>query len=54
MQSTAGKLTSRQVGFITGGTGKFAAIQGIVRASANFDLKGFNETQTDIEYSIGK
>jgi hypothetical protein len=55
VQSSGGKLTSTNVGHITGGSGKLAAIQGIVRASANFDLKtGFDETQTDIEYSIGK
>lgn len=55
MQSTSGKLTSTQVGNITGGTGKFAAIQGIVRIVTNFDYKtGFNESQFDIEYSMGK
>jgi hypothetical protein len=55
VQTTSGKSTATQVGYITGGTGKFAAIQGIVRAVANFDLKtGFNKTQADIEYSIGK
>jgi hypothetical protein len=55
-QSTSeGKLTATTVGYITGGTGKFAAIQGTVRASVNFDYKtGFNENQVDIEYSIGK
>jgi len=55
LQATAGKVAGRQLGYVTGGTGKFAAIQGIVRASFNIDFKtGFNETQTDIEYSIGK
>jgi hypothetical protein len=30
-------------------------MQGMLRASANFDTKtGFNEAQTDIEYSMGK
>ncbi len=54
-QRTGDKLFAPQVGFITGGTGKLAAIQGILRASTNFDYKtGFNETQIDIDYSIGK
>jgi len=51
----SGKPTNMSVGPITGGTGKFTGIQGIVRTSGAFDPKtGFNETQTDIEYSIGK
>jgi hypothetical protein len=56
LQSTLGeKLTVASVGHITGGTGKFATIQGIVRASANVDFKaGFNDAQIDIEYSMGK
>jgi hypothetical protein len=50
-----GKLTISTVGYITGGTGKLAGIQGTVRGSANTDYKtGFNESQVDIEYSIGK
>lgn len=54
-QGSAGKLTATSVGYITGGTGKFAVIQGIVRVLAKVDLKtGSNEIQTDIEYSIGK
>src|ERR1700680_1066591 len=53
--SSSGKLAATQVGTITGGTGKLAAIQGTVRGNAKFDLKtGFNESQTDIEYSIGR
>jgi hypothetical protein len=55
VQTNAGKLTATGAGYITGGTGKVAAIHGIVRTSTNFDPKsGFNEGQTDIEYSIGK
>jgi hypothetical protein len=55
VQRNTEKLAATQVGFITGGTGKFAGMQGIVRTSANFDFKtGFNESQTDIEYLIGK
>jgi hypothetical protein len=54
-QRTPEKLTAPIVGYITGGTGKFAGIQGTVRGSVNFDYKtGFNESQMDIEYSIGK
>jgi hypothetical protein len=53
--STSEKFSSTNVGFITGGTGKFAAIQGIVRGSSSFDYKtNFFESQVDIEYSIGK
>jgi hypothetical protein len=55
VQTGAASFTATIAGNITGGTGKFAAIQGIVREVANFDPKtGFNEDQTDIEYSIGK
>jgi hypothetical protein len=54
-QSASGRITATQVGYITGGTGKFAGMQGVVRASVNFDLRtGFTETQIDIEYSLGK
>ena len=55
-QSTgSGKLTANTVGQITGGTGKFAGIQGIVRTVNTADPKaGVNEGQTDIEYTIGK
>jgi hypothetical protein len=52
---TPDKLFAPQVGFITGGTGKLAGIRGNLRASTSFDYKvGFNETQIDIDYSIGK
>jgi len=55
IDSTAGKLTATQVGRITGGTGKLAGIQGITHVVTHFDIKsGFNEGQTDIEYSMGK
>jgi hypothetical protein len=51
----SGKLTNVTVGYITGGTGKLAGIQGIVRTSGTANPKaGMNDTQTDIEYSIGK
>jgi hypothetical protein len=55
IQSGSGRLATTQVGYITGGTGKFAGMQGNVRASGNFDPKwGFSENRTDIEYLIGK
>ena len=55
VQSVEGNLTSTSVAHITGGTGKFAAMQGITRDVSNFNLKtGFNEGQTDIEYSFSK
>ena len=55
VQNIAGKLTATNVGNISGGTGKFAGTQGIIRVSTNFDYKtGFNESQTDIEYTVGK
>jgi hypothetical protein len=51
----SGKLSNVTVGYITGGTGKLAGIQGIIRTSGSADPKaGMNEIQTDIEYSIGK
>jgi len=55
IQNISGKTSATTVGHITGGTGKFAGMQGMLRASANFDAKtGFNEAQTDIEYSMSK
>ena len=51
----AGKLTATSVGVITGGTGKLAGIQGTVREVTTFDPKsGFNEAQTELDYSIGQ
>jgi len=55
VQSVEGNLTSTSVGHITGGTGKFAAMQGITRDVTNFNLKtGFVEGQSDIEYWFSK
>jgi len=55
VQSNSGKLNASIVGYITGGTGKFAGMQGIIRGSADVDLKtGFNEAVTNIEYSVGR
>ena len=42
-------------GPITGGTGKFLGIRGMLRFAANFDPKsGFNESKGEIEYWIDK
>jgi hypothetical protein len=50
-----GKLTNMTVSSITGGTGKLAGIQGFVRTTGSAEPKaGVNETQVEIEYSIGK
>jgi hypothetical protein len=49
------KPSATQVGYITGATGKFAGMQGIVRISSNFDYKvGYIVSQFDIDYSIAK
>jgi hypothetical protein len=53
IENSGGKLTATQVGRITGGTGKLVGIQGSTRVVTHFDIQsGFNEAQTDIEYSI--
>jgi hypothetical protein len=55
VQTISGKLSATQVGNITGGTGKFAGMQGILRTAVNFNpTAGFAETQAEIEYSVGK
>ena len=42
-------------GVITGGTGKFATIKGVVRTTNIFDAKaGINDGESEIEYSIGR
>jgi hypothetical protein len=47
----AGKRTTVAVGQITGGTGKFSGMRGLVRSTGVSDgAKGFNETQSEIEY----
>jgi hypothetical protein len=55
-QSTgAGKVTTHNVGTITRGTGKFAGIQGIIRAMNLAEPKaGVNEAQTEIEFWMEK
>jgi hypothetical protein len=54
VQNNSWKFTDTLFGPITGGTGKLLGIQGTVRGVVNFNFGGFNETQTVIEYSIGK
>lgn len=50
-----GKQTNVTVAYITGGTGKLAGVQGIVQTTGRAEPKaGVNETQVEIEYSIGK
>jgi hypothetical protein len=56
-QQVSGKLSALLAGPITGGTGKFAGIQGTIREFTNFDPSPggiISNTQYDIEYSIGK
>jgi hypothetical protein len=54
-RNSAGKVTATGIGPITGGTGKLADMHGVVSFVVNFDVKsGFNEGQTDIDYTIGK
>jgi hypothetical protein len=56
-QQVSGKLSALLAGPITGGTWKFAGIQGAVRESTNFDPSPggvLSNSQFDIEYSIGK
>jgi len=49
------KAVSTSAGTITSGTGKLANIKGFVRTVNVFDAKsGFNESQTEIEYLVGK
>ena len=51
----AGKRSTVAVGQILGGTGKFAAMKGLVRSTGVSDGKaGVNETQAEIEYWIAK
>jgi hypothetical protein len=51
----SGKLTVAAAGPITGGTGKFAGIHGILRSVTKADPKaGFNEIDSTLEYWIDK
>jgi hypothetical protein len=50
-----GKITTTSAGTITGGTGKLAGIQGIIRTTGTAQpTAGVNENQTDIEYWFNK
>lgn len=50
-----GKRSTVTVGHITGGTGKLAGMQGMIRAKGASDGKaGMNETQAEIEYWLAK
>jgi len=49
------KNVASGAGVITGGTGKFATIKGVVRTTNVFDAKaGINDGESELEYSIGK
>ena len=51
----SGKLTTASAGTITGGTGKLAGIQGVVRTSSTAEPKaGMTELQYEIEYWLEK
>jgi hypothetical protein len=55
VQRKSGAAIATGVGAITGGTGRFAEIQGTVQFSAHPNGRaGVAESQTEIEYSIGK
>ena len=54
-QNPSGQFTSTHVGYITGGTGKLAGMQGVVRAFTNYDIKtNVTDARIDIEYWIAK
>ncbi len=47
--------TSHRISKITGGTGKFETMKGTLNALTTLDTKtGKNETQVDVDYTIGK
>lgn len=53
--SDSGTITAIAAGPITGGTGKFEQIHGVVKFAVKFNVtSGFNEGQADIDYWIGK
>jgi hypothetical protein len=57
LQSASGKITVTTVGHITGGTGRLAGLQGVVRQVTNIDPRPGGvpgDSQYEIEYSIGK
>jgi hypothetical protein len=55
VQNRSGKTNDTGSGVITGGTGKFAGMRGLVLQSGSFDIKtGVVEAQYDIEYWMEK
>jgi hypothetical protein len=58
VQSASGKITAATARNITGGTGRLAGIQGVVRHVTNLDPRpgaaSPGESQYEIEYSLGK
>jgi hypothetical protein len=58
VQDTSGKITATTARNITGGTGRLAGIQGIVRHVTNLDPRpgaaSPGDSQYEIEYSLGK
>jgi hypothetical protein len=58
VQSASGKITATTAGHITGGTGRLAGIQGVVRHLTNLDPRpgaaSPGDSQYEIEYSINK
>ena len=55
VQNRSGKTNDTGSGLITGGTGKFAGMHGLLLQNGSFDVKaGLAESQFDIEYWIEK
>jgi hypothetical protein len=55
VQNRSGKTNDTGSGLITGGTGKFAGMHGLVLQNGSFDIKsGVVEGQYDIEYWFDK
>jgi carbon monoxide dehydrogenase subunit G len=52
--STTGRTDGTFGGKIIRGTGKFAGIAGLMRGTNSFDLKGYNEGSTDVDYSLSE
>jgi hypothetical protein len=52
--STSGRTDATFGGRIIRGTGKFATIRGLMRGTNSFDLKGYNEGSTDLDYSVSE
>src|SRR5258706_2212499 len=52
--STTGRTDATFGGKIIRGTGKFATIKGLMRGTNSFDLKGYNEGSTELDYTVGE